>query len=85
MTNLKTVLIPDESRESPNVPDGLFKGGVFNGDNCAMGIRYQQSGSLLVIWGRMIGNDVTGVCHVPAEQKPSGDMYCLFLKNSIEP
>ena len=58
MTNMKTVLFNDESRASPNDTDGLTKGWVFNGDNYAMGIRRQQSCSVVMIWGRMIGNEL---------------------------
>ena len=85
MTNIKTVLFTDESRASPYDPDGLSKGWVFNGDNWAMGIPRQQSGSVVMIWGRMIGNKLAGLFRVPEELKPSADMYCSFLKNSIEP
>ena len=69
MTNTKTVLFTNELRASPNDPDGLTKGWVFNGDNCAMGIRRQQSGSVVMIWGEMIGNQFTGPFYVPEEQK----------------
>ena len=58
MTNMKTVLFTDESRASPNDTHGLSKGWVFNG-NYAMGIRRQQSGSVVMIWGGMIGNELT--------------------------
>ena len=54
MTNMKAVLLTDKSRASPNVPDGLTKGWIFNGDNCSVGIRRQQSNSVVRIWGRMI-------------------------------
>ena len=37
MTNMKAVLLTDESRASPNVPDGLTKGWIFNGYNCSKG------------------------------------------------
>ena len=47
MTNMKAVLLTDESRASPNVPDGLTKGWIFNGDNCSVGIPRQQSDSVL--------------------------------------
>ena len=40
MMNMKAVLFTDESKESPNDPDGLTKGWSFNRDNCAMGIKY---------------------------------------------
>ena len=49
MRNMKTVLFTDESRAWPNDPDGLNKEWVFNGDNRAMGIRRQQSGSVVMI------------------------------------
>ena len=75
MTNMKTVFLTDESRVSLKDPDGLTKGRVFNGDNCAMGIRRQQSGSVVMIWGGMIANEL-GL-------KLSVDKYCSFPKNSI--
>ena len=53
---MKTFLLTDESRASPNDPDGLTKGWVFNGDSWATGIRRQQIGSVVKIWGGMIGN-----------------------------
>ena len=74
----------DQSRASPNDPDGLTKRWVFNGDNCAIGIRRQQSSSVVIIWGGMIENELTGLFHVPEELKLSADMYCSFLKNSVE-
>ena len=86
MTNMKTVLFTDESKASPNNPDGLNEEWVFNGDNCAMGIRRQQSGSVVVIWGGIIANEVTaGFFPVPEELKLSTDMYCSFLKKSNGP
>ena len=54
MTNMKTVLFTDESRASPNDTDGLTKEWVFNDDNYTMGIRRQQSGLVIIIWGGMI-------------------------------
>ena len=84
MTNMKTVLFTDESRASPNDTDGLSKGWVFNGDNWAMKILRQQSGSVVMIWGGMIGNKLAGLIRVPEELKLSADMYCSFLKNSIK-
>ena len=51
MTNMKTALLTDESRASPKDPDGLTNGWVFNGHNCAMRIRRQQSESMVMIWG----------------------------------
>ena len=59
MTNMKTVLFTDESRASPNDTDGLTKRWVFNNDNYTMGIRRQQSGLVIIIWGGMIGNELT--------------------------
>ena len=67
MTNMKTVLFTDESRASPNDTDGLTIGWAFNGDNYAMGIRRQQSGSVVMIWGGMIGNELTSLFRVPEE------------------
>ena len=49
MTRMKTVLFTDKSRASPNDTDGLTKEWVFNGDTHAMGIRRQQSGSVVMI------------------------------------
>ena len=46
---MKAALFTDESRASPNDPEGLDKGWLFNGHNCTMGIRRQQSGSLVMI------------------------------------
>ena len=54
------------SRASPNDTDGLTKGWVFNGDNYAMGIRRQQSGSEVMILGGMIANEVS-LFRVPEE------------------
>ena len=39
----------DELRESSNEPYSLNKGWRFNGDNSAMEIRRQQSGSVVMI------------------------------------
>ena len=61
MTNMKTVLFTDESRASPNDTDGLTKGWVFNDDNYTMGIRRQQSGLVIIIWGGMIENELTSL------------------------
>ena len=55
---------------------GLAKGWVLNGDNCAMGIPRQQSGSKDIIWGGMIGNEFIVLFHVPEELKLSSNMYC---------
>ena len=68
MTNMKTVLFIDESRATPNDPDGLTKEWVFNGDDYAMGIRRQKIGSMIMIWGGMIGNELTSLFQVPEEQ-----------------
>ena len=54
MTNMKTVLFTDESRALPNDTDGLIKGWVFDNDNYTMGIRRQQSGLVIIIWGGII-------------------------------
>ena len=54
MTNMKTVLFIDESRASPNDTDGLIKGWVFDDDNYSVGIRRQQSGLVIIIWGGII-------------------------------
>ena len=67
MTNMKTVLFTDESRASPNNTDDLTKGWVFNGDNYAIGIRRQQSGSVVMTWGGMIGNELISPFRVPEE------------------
>ena len=67
MTNRKTVLFIDESRASPNDTDVSTEGWVFSGDNYAMGIRRQQSGSVVMIWGKMIGNELTSLFRVPEE------------------
>ena len=83
--NMKTVLFTDWSRAWPSDPDGLTKGWVFNSDNCAMGIRHRPSGSMIMIWAGMIGNEVTGLFRVAEELKLSADMYFSFLKKSIEP
>ena len=64
MTNMKIVLFTDESRASPNDTNGLTKEWVFNSDNYTMGIRRQQSGSVVMIWDRMIGNELTSLFHI---------------------
>ena len=56
MTNVKSVLFTEESSASPNDTNDLTKGRVFNGDNYAMEIWRQHSGSVVMIWGGMIGN-----------------------------
>ena len=81
---MKTVRYNDESRESPNEPDGLNKGWKFNGDNCGMGMPRQQSGSVAIIWGGMIGNELIGPLCVPKELKLSSDTYCSFLKTEAQ-
>ena len=67
MTNMKTVLFTDESRASSNDTDGLIKGWVFNDDNYTMGIRRQQSGLVIIIWGGMIENELTSLFREPEE------------------
>ena len=64
---MKTVLFTDESRASPNDTDGLTEGWVFNVDNYAIGIRRQQSGSVVMIWSGMIGNELSSLFRVPEE------------------
>ena len=49
MMKMKTVRCTDESRESLNEPDGLNKGWGFIGDNSAMEIQRQASGSVVMI------------------------------------
>ena len=85
MTNMKTVLFTDELRASSNNPGGLTKRWVFNGDNCAMGIQRQQSGSVVMILGGVIKEELIGSFRVSEELKLPVDTYCLFLKNSVEP
>ena len=80
MMNMKNFRYTDESKESPNEPDGLNKGWRFNGDNCDMGIRCQQSGSVAMIWSGMIGNELIALFCLPKELKLSSDTYCSFLK-----
>ena len=67
MTNMKTVLFTDGSRASPNDTDGLIKEWVFNDDNHTMGIQCQQSGLVIIIWGGMIGNELTSLFREPEE------------------
>ena len=81
---MKAVLHTDESRASLNDPDGLTKGWIFNGDNCSVGIRRQQSDSVVMIWGRMIRNELTDLFRVPEELKLPADVYCSFVKKSLE-
>ena len=64
---MKTVLFIDESRTSINDTDVSTEGWVSNGDNYATGIRRQQSGSVVMIWGKMIGNELTILFRVPEE------------------
>ena len=74
MTNMKSVLFTDDLRASPNNSDGLSKGRVFNGDDCAVGILCQQIGSVLVIWGRMIRN----ACIARAWRNQSSHSLVIF-------
>ena len=67
MTNMKTVLCTDESRVLPNDTDGLTKGWVFNDDNYTVGIWRQKSGLVIIISGRMIGNELTSLFREPEE------------------
>ena len=67
MTNMKSVLFTDESRASSNDTDGLTKEWIFNDDNYTMGIRRQQSGLVIMIWGRMIGNELASLFREPGE------------------
>ena len=65
-TNMKTVLFTDESRASPNDTDGLTKG--YDGfSTMIIGIRRQQSGLVVIIWGGMIGNELTSLIREPVE------------------
>ena len=64
-TNMKSVLFTDKSRASPN--DDLTKGWIFNDDNYAVGIRRQQSGLVIMIWGGMIGNELSSLFCEPEE------------------
>ena len=75
MTNIKTVLFTEGSRASPNDTDGLSNGWVFNGDNYAIGIWRQQSGSVVMIWGGMIGNELTSLFRVTEE--PNCPLTCI--------
>ena len=65
MMNIKTVIFTYESRVSLNDTDSLIKGWVFNRDNYAIGIRRQQSGSVVMIWGGMIENELTSLFRIP--------------------
>ena len=84
---MKTVLLTDELRASPNDTDGLTKGWVFKDDNYTMGIRRQQSGLMITIWSGMIGNELTSLFREPEElnclltciARP-----CSSVKNSIK-
>ena len=82
---MMTFLLTDESRALPDNSNGLTKGWVLNDDNCAMGTRRRQGGSVVMIWGEMIRNEVTGLFRVSEELKLSAEMYCSFLKKSNEP
>ena len=81
---MKAVLLADESRALPNGTNGLTKGWIFNGDNCSVGIPRQQSDSVVRIWGEMIRNELNDLFPVPDELKLPADVYCSFLKKSIE-
>ena len=81
---MKAVFLADKSRASPNLPDGLTKGWIFNGDNCSVGIPRQESNSVVRIWGGMISIELTDLFRVPEELKLPADVYCSFLKKSIE-
>ena len=75
MTNMKTVLFTDEARASPNDTDGLTEGWVFNNYNYTMGIRRQQSGLVITIWGGMIGNELTSLFREP--EKLNCPLTCI--------
>ena len=60
-------IFTDESRASPNDTDNLTEGWVFNDDNYTMEIRRQQSGLMIIIWGGMIGNELTSLIRGPEE------------------
>ena len=63
---MKTVLFTDESRASPNDTDGLTKG--YDGFSTMItGIGRQQSGLVVIIWGGMIGNELTSLIREPEE------------------
>ena len=47
--------------------DGLTKGCIFYDDNYTMGIGRQQSGLVIMIWGRMIGNELASRFREPEE------------------
>ena len=64
---MKTVLFTDEWRASPNDTDGLTTGWVFRDDNYTMRIRRQQSGLVIIIWGGMIGNELTSLFREPEQ------------------
>ena len=81
---MKAVLLTDESRALPNDPDCLTKGWIFNGDNCSLGIPRQQSDSVVTIWRKIIRNELTDLFPVPDELKLPADVYCSFVKKSIE-
>ena len=81
---MKAVLLTDESRALRDDPDGLTKGLIFNGDNCSEGIPRQQSDTVVRIWGEMIRNELTDLFRVPDELKLPADVYCSFVKKSIE-
>ena len=80
MTNMKTVFYLVQSRAAPNDPDGLTKR-----NGLTIGIRRQQSSSVVRVWYGMIGNEVTDLFRLPEKLKLSTDKYCSFLKKLIEP
>ena len=63
---MKTVLFTDESRASPNDTDGLTKG-YDRFSTMVIRIRRQQSGLVVIIWGGMIGNELTSFIREPEE------------------
>ena len=77
MMNMKTVLFTDWSRASPSDPGGLSKDG-FSTVIIVLWeyIRRRPSGSMIIIWAGMIGNEVTGLFRLAGELKRSADMFC---------
>ena len=63
----KIFVIKEIAKVKTNDTDGLTKGWVFNDENYAMGKWRQQSGSVVMIWGGMIGNEHTSLFRVPKE------------------
>ena len=78
------VILTEESRALPNDPDGLTKGWIFDGDNCSVGIPRQQNDSVIRICREIIPNEPTDLFAVPDELKLPADVYCSFVKKSIE-